>query len=147
MHAFFDHIDAYEHRLNKIRRGLEVQSQPVTLAGPEVYPVLASVEPLMLDTLEDISKTLFGNTWQMVLGREEGDLPMTRSYLLGQIPVKLEEGPGQGAALVAYDPSGGGFQCRGVQAPGGTPQPRGAEYLKGGQCEDRLHQRHPQPPR
>ncbi|WP_407571601.1 hypothetical protein [Deinococcus altitudinis] len=109
MHTFFDQIDAYEHRLYEIRRGLEVQSQPVTLAGPEVYPVLASVEPLMLDTLEDTSRTLFGKTWQMVLGREAGELPVTRYYLLGQVPVKLEEGPGEGAALVAYDPSRGGF--------------------------------------
>ena len=109
MHAFFDQVDAYEHRLYEIRRGLEVQAQPVSLGGPAVYPVLASVEPLVLDTLEDTSKTLFGKTWQMVLDREAGVRPTTRYYLLGQVPVKLEEGPGEGAALVAYDPTRGGY--------------------------------------
>ena len=109
MHAFFDQVDAYEHRLYEIRRGLEAQAQPVSLGGPEVYSVLASVEPLVLDTLEDTSKTLFGKTWQMVLEREAGVRPTTRYYLLGRVPVKLEEGPGEGAALVAYDPTRGGY--------------------------------------
>ncbi len=109
MHTFFDQVDAYEHRLYEIRRGLEARAQPVNLSGPEVYPVLASVEPLMLDTLEDTSRELFGKTWKMVLGREAGEQPVTRYYLLGQIPVRLEEGPGEGAALVAFDPTRGGY--------------------------------------
>uniref|UniRef100_UPI00286DDA60 hypothetical protein n=1 Tax=Deinococcus sp. TaxID=47478 RepID=UPI00286DDA60 len=109
MHTFFDQVDAYEHRLYEIRRGLELRAQPVNLSGPDVYPVLASVEPLMLDTLEDTSRELFGKTWRMVLGREAGDGPQVRYYLLGGVPVKLEEQPGEGVSLVAFDPLRGGF--------------------------------------
>ncbi|MGY2896987.1 hypothetical protein [Deinococcus sp. UYEF24] len=109
MHTFFDQVDAYEHRLYEIRRALELRAQPVTLTGPDVYPVLASVEPLMLDTLEDTSRELFGKTWRMVLGREAGEGPEVRYYLLGGVPVKLEEQPGEGVSLVAFDPLRGGF--------------------------------------
>jgi len=113
MHAFFDQVDAYEHRLYELRRGLELRAQPVNLSGPDVYPVLASVEPLMLDTLEDTSRELFGKTWRMVLGREAGDGPQVRYYLLGGVPVKLEEQPGEGVSLVAFDPLRGGFVADG----------------------------------
>ncbi|ULH16667.1 hypothetical protein MF271_08870 [Deinococcus sp. KNUC1210] len=109
MHQFFDSVDGYEHRLYEIRRSLEIRAQPVSLDGPEVYPVLESVEPLVLDTLEDTSRELFEKAWLMVLGREAGELPVVRYYLLGQVPVKLEERPGEGAALVAFDPLRGGY--------------------------------------
>ena len=109
MHTFFDQVDAYENRLYGIRRSLELRAQPVNLSGPDVYPVLASVEPLMLNTLEDTSRELFGKTWRMVLGREAGDGPQVRYYLLGGVPVKLEEHPGEGVSLVAFDPLRGGF--------------------------------------
>ncbi|GGR25175.1 hypothetical protein [Deinococcus ruber] len=109
MHQFFDSVDGYEHRLYEIRRSLEIRAQPVGLSGPEVYPVLESVEPLVLDTLEDTSRELFEKAWLMVLGREAGELPVVKYYLLGQVPVKLEERPGEGAALVAFDPLRGGY--------------------------------------
>ena len=109
MHTFFDRVDGFEHRLYEIRRSLELRTQPVSLGGPEVYPVLASVEPLVLDTLEDTSRELFTKAWQMVLGREAGEGPVVSYHLLGQVPVKMEERPGEGVSLVAYDPLRGGF--------------------------------------
>ncbi|MFC4454496.1 hypothetical protein [Deinococcus sonorensis] len=111
MHVFFDEVDAYEHRLYELRRGLEIRAQPVSLGGPEPYPVLGSVEPLVLDTLEDTSRELFGKAWQMVLEREVGAGTLVRHYLLGEVPVKLEQAPGQGVALVAFDPLRGGFMA------------------------------------
>ena len=109
MHTFFDRVDGYEHRLYEIRRGLELGAQPVSLSGPEVYPVLASVEPLVLDTLEDTSRELFSKAWKMVLGHEAGEGPVVTYYLLGQVPVKMEERPGEGVSLVAFDPLQGGY--------------------------------------
>ncbi|WP_188964855.1 RelA/SpoT domain-containing protein [Deinococcus aquiradiocola] len=109
MHTFFDRVDLYEHRLYEIRRALELGAEVVTLGGPDVYPVLASVEPLVLDTLENTSRELFARAWQMVLGREAGEGPTVTYYLLGQVPVKMEERPGEGVSLVAYDPSRGGY--------------------------------------
>ena len=109
MHQFFDSVDGYEHRLYEIRRSLEIRAQPLNLQGPQVHPVLESVEPLVLDTLEDTSRELFEKAWLMVLGREAGEQPVVKYYLLGQVPVKLEERPGEGAALVAFDPLRGGY--------------------------------------
>ena len=45
----------------------------------------------------------------MVLGREAGEGPAVSYHLLGQVPVKMEDRPGEGIALVAYDPLRGGF--------------------------------------
>lgn len=109
MHTFFDRVDGYEHRLYEIRRGLELKTQSVSLGGPDAYPVLASVEPLVLDTLENTSRELFAKAWQMVLGREANEGPVVSYHLLGQVPVKMEECPGEGVSLVAFDPARGGF--------------------------------------
>lgn len=74
MHASFDEMDAYEHRLYEIRRGLEASEKErlsrVTPAHAQVRvraDMLTLIERLVYNQLSDSSKALYAGTWALAL--------------------------------------------------------------------------------
>ena len=67
IHATFDELDSYEHRLYEMRRSLEAKTQSVLTPGS---PTLSAIEVLVLDNLIDVSAHLFQQAWKLVLQQE-----------------------------------------------------------------------------
>ncbi len=84
MHRLIDELDAYEHRLYEIRRGLETKQRERQQADTwddgsawddgSVWDdvVLTPIERLVLDTLDRTSADLFEEAWKLVLAAEKG---------------------------------------------------------------------------
>ena len=77
MHAFFDEMDAYEHRLYEIRRGLEAsEKERLSLAAPARAEargradLLTPIERLVYTQLSESSKALYVGTWALVQGQK-----------------------------------------------------------------------------
>ena len=84
MHVLYDELDAYEHRLYEIRRGLEARQRErrATLSadiqrGPQRFgaDLLTPVERLVYTQLNASSQELFAETWALVQAQQSGQEP------------------------------------------------------------------------
>ena len=67
IHAVFDELDSYEHRLYEMRRSLEAKAHAVLAP---TSPSLSAIEVLVLDNLISVSAHLFQQAWNLVLRQE-----------------------------------------------------------------------------
>lgn len=74
MHTLFDELDAYEHRLYEIRRGLEArQKERLTADNTHSSPdLLSAVERVVYTQLGESSRALFAEVWLRIQAQEQG---------------------------------------------------------------------------
>lgn len=84
MHAMYDELDAYEHRLYEIRRGLEAKQKErltalTTDSTRSGADMLSAVERVVYTQLGESSQALFAEIWVLIQAQERDgpqDLPV-----------------------------------------------------------------------